>query len=157
MFRSCNLSAQWYIDRYESNGGSLSNSCNMRQCSFLIYVTPVFLIKYFILYKLNIPLLILSSLLSFIVCNKSFLFKSSSTTLKNSTQAVSPFNRSIFSIFDFLRLVPVQRCTSAISGYSNIGSIRTIVSSSVYGSSSWRRVKLCWIQRAGSPTKKQVL
>lgn len=39
------------MNQTEVAGG---NSCNMRQCSFLIYVTPVFLNKYFILYKLDI-------------------------------------------------------------------------------------------------------
>lgn len=110
-----------------------------------------------IVQTLTLPLLILSSLFFFIFCIRSFLFKSSSTTLKNSSQSDSPLIRSIFSIFDFFRLVPVQHFTSAIFNLSKICSIITIASSSVYGSSSWRRVKLCYMQRAQTATNKHIL
>lgn len=78
----------------------------------------------------------------FIFSSKSFLFKSTSTTLKSSMQAEFPFIRSILSSLDIWRLAPIQHSMSMIFDLSSICSTMTIALS-VLGSCSWRRVKLC--------------
>lgn len=104
--------------------------------------------------NITLPLFNFSALLISMVVIRSLLFKHTSITLKSSLHEYSLPSRICFTNLDFWRILPLQFSISEIADLSSTYSIIAVAWSGS-GSSSWRRVKLCCMQRMQLATNNQ--